>query len=337
MALKKSFKRKRAIKAPKKTFKKRKFTKKIVKKKYVPQKKTSGSLMAPQQFGTGHWKSLGHGPRGPKSRSGLVRKLEQILPPQIVINTNTAALPCGAGVQFPGIVASAYTVYDLYNYNGGTAQATTFIGQNKVILKDYSLNINFTNQSNANIKVMLYDFIARRDMYNSGGEVALNPLVAWNNESSLCAGYNNAQYGATPFDSQLLCKTWKCIGSQEYRLSEGETGEHRVHSVMNKIHDHTLDQLTTSTATIGNLSAQAGALKGLTYFCLAVVSGSPTDANNSTVTSSIGKVDFVSVNRYTWEQIIAQQQVATTNVTMGTVAGQVFNQGSGASVAIANI
>lgn len=291
---------------------------------------------SPIQFGTGHWKSFGKGPKGSKKRQGLIKKLEKLLPPQVYTTTSGYQVKTTAGLQAIGIVASTYDPYDLYTYNGGQLQATTLIGQNKVILKDYTTTINFTNQTNANIKVMFYDFIARKDLIVWTNESAETPLAAWNYENTIATSYSNTAMGATPFDSQLLCKTWKVINSQEYRLAEGETGEHRIHGTMNKIFDMSNLAAVTNAGTVGNLVALVGGLKGLTHYTMVVVSGSATDNSNTTVGSSIAKVDFSTTNRYVWEQVITTAQNAITVNNLSTATGTTYNQGSGDDVTIAN-
>jgi hypothetical protein len=293
----------------------------------------------PKQYGTGHWESFGHGPRGSSKRAGLIKKLETLLPPIKYFYNSVYQIAATAGIQSVAIVGSTYTPHDILSYNGVDSGNA---GYNKVILKDYRTMIDFTNQTNANVKVTLYDFIARRDLTapDVNGTIitypAETPLQAWNNSNNTTgSGYSNTYYGAVPFDSQLLCENWKCIGSSEYRLAEGETGTHKIVGQMNKKYDGAL--LSAQFPQYTTFQVNRGGFKGMTHYCLAVVSGAPTDNANATVTSSIATVDFVTTNKYTYELIspvTAYAQTTQTNV-LGTAAGSVWNQGSGAAVAVA--
>jgi hypothetical protein len=289
----------------------------------------------PKQFGTGHWKSYGNGPRGSSKRVGLIKNLEKLLPPQKWFFNNIYQIAATAGLQNTGIVASIYTPHDLYTYNGSAGTGDGSIG-NKVILKDYSCSINFTNQTNANVKVQMYDIISRRDNFVLNTSYVEDPLVAWQ-QAIVGGGYHTTWYGATPFDSPLFTKYFKVIGSQEYRLAEGETGEHIVKHKMNKPFDMSVLSGIGTAGTQNAFPVNEGGFKGLTYYAIAVVSGAPTDANNSTVTTSIATVDFVTVNAYTFEYITAEGAYIAQLNNLGTVAGQAFNQGSGAAVTVATV
>lgn len=306
--------------------------------KSVPRRPNWNPVSQPVQFGTGCWKSIGHGPKGSR-KAKYVKGMEKMLAPQRYLYNTPYQIKATPGIQQSLLVGSTYDPLDLYNCNGGSqANVAGNIDQTKVILKDYTTCVNFTNQSNANVKLVIYDFICRRDVqYNAGGgSNASDPLTAWYNESETNASYNANIYGATPFDSQLMCKYWKCIGSQEYRLAQGETGEHRLHNQMNKVFD--FSQLAGNIPYGLVIDAYAGGgFKGLTHYCLATISGSPTDAANTTVDISTAQVDFVTVNQYSWQQINKVVAKTVQTNTLGTAAGQVYNQGSGAAVTVANI
>lgn len=339
----KVFKKKHAAKYRKKIGKRTK--KYSIKRKYVKvsNKSLVSHQLPPVQFGTGHWKARGHGPKGSFKLQGTLNKLEKLLPLNRQALNSSIQISTTAGQQQYAIVGSLYTPYDLDNYNGPSKAViggTAPIAANKSILKDYSMSIMFTNQANSNVQVKFYDFICRRDIYVSNtaaAEYMYNPSNAWTNETVTEYGtaYSPYDIGATPFDSSSLCQYFKCIGSKEFRLSEGETGEYVMTGKMNKKFDfNTLIGIAPSgTPTL----VDVGGLKGLTSYTLAVVTGPATDANNTVVTTGLACVDFVTVKKYNFQQLSLYASTNTYTNALGTVAGQEVCQGSGALGAIAKI
>jgi len=329
-------KRKRFYKKPTKYNAKR-FKKTSKKSKTFKKKTFRGKSSGPTQYGTGHWRSFGKGPSGRKTSRGLIKKLETLLAPNTVLNNDSYQIACTAGSQNSAIISSIYDLYDLFNFNGGQAGTvtSTLVGFNKVILKTYSTTINFTNQTNANAKVTFYDLVNRTDAMTNSVSSIQDPLTAWNvDNTGLSSGYDPTVYGATPFDSQLVTKNFKIIKVTEFRLAEGETGEYKIHSPMNKIFDFSKVFQGVGSGTKANLVKNQGGLKGLTTWTLAVVTGSPTDNNNTAVNTSLATIDFVTNQRYIWEAVQTQQATIKIDNNLGGAAGTVYNQGSGAAVTI---
>jgi len=294
------------------------------------------------QCGTGHWKSYGKGPKGAAymKSSKFIKQTEKMLPSQIQLTDDKFQISTASAVQNSAIVGSLYTPYDLYNFNGGQVVNTSKVGTNKVILVDYSMIVAFTNQTNANVKVTLYDIIQRRDIsgYSANNAWIANPNICWQNAATTNPGYSYANTAATPFDMAEFCQYYKVISSKDYRLAQGETGEHFVNGKLHKIWDHS-NEANNYGATIdvpANLARYYGGFKGLTYYCLAVVQGFPTDNDNATVTTSLAEVDFVTTTRFSYKQVSTQNHVATSATNITAAAGHVFNQGSGADAVIAN-
>lgn len=311
-------------------------------KKYTISKRSGSKTGGATQCGTGHWKSYGNGPKGSSymKSSRFIKQTEKMLPAQIQLTDDKFQIAAASAVQNMAIVGSLYTPYDLYNFNGGQVVNTTKIGSNKVILVDYSMIVAFTNQTNANIKVTLYDIIQRRDIsaYSGNNAWIANPTILWQNAATTNPGYNYANTAAVPFDVAEFCQYYKVIGSKDYRLAQGETGEHFVNGKLHKVWDHS-NEANNYGATIdipANLSRYYGGFKGLTYYCMAVVQGFPTDNDNATVTTSLAECDFVTTTRFTYKQVNTQNHVATTATNIAAAAGHVFNQGSGADALIAN-
>lgn len=299
-------------------------------KAYVPKISSGLKSGGTSQCGTGHWKSYGKGPKGSFKMKGFIGKMSKLLPPQIQLTDDKSQISCLSAVQKYAIVGNLYSPYDIYNYNGGQLIAATNLGTNKVLLKDYSLIVAFTNQTNANVKVTLYDIIQRRDKLSGSTNDA--PDAAWLYETTLSTNYLSTNTAAVPFDSAVFTQNYKVISSKDYRLAQGETGEHFVNGKMNRVWDHSNDYSTTP----GSILRYRGGYKGLTYWCLAVVQGFPTDNDNATVTTSIAEVDFVTTTRYSYRQVSTQNHVATSATNLAAAAGHAMNQGSGADTAISN-
>nr|WAE42155.1 MAG: capsid protein [Cressdnaviricota sp.] len=281
----------------------------------------------PRRTGTGHWLSYGKGVHSNK-RVGFLKKLEKVISPQHYIYNKTYQLTSGAGTQTAGIVGYAYDGYDVTNYN--------FVsGASKVILKSYNYTVRITNQCNAPMFIDLYDIIARRDMntQSSGSATAnCNPSFTWS------ATEQPYYYGSTPFESQEFCSLWKVLRVTRLNLSLGETAEHVVKGTPQRVWNHAIESGIDDTGTLPNQIALSQCLRKLSTYTMAVVSGCPTDANNATIGSANGVIDFITVTKYTYENVGTTAYDATYRSTnIAAASGDIMDTGTGTGVTVANI
>ncbi|UBJ26226.1 putative capsid protein [Red panda feces-associated circular DNA virus 11] len=116
----------------------------------------------------------------------------------------------------------------------GSAGNTT-ANTRKMMLTRLSAKYRLKNQTSVPITVTLYDCVARRDMQAGG----LEPVNVWNlgmtEEAVGITGANanaNTQLeqfpGATPFQSQLFCQTWKVARKSKFVLHPGSEHNHFI-------------------------------------------------------------------------------------------------------------
>jgi hypothetical protein len=177
---------------------------------------------------------------------------------------------------------------------GGTGARDSF----KYFLKRVSGFSIYTNQSNANCNLKLYDVVSRKDCPSSG--TYSDPAAAWYNgmgdtvTTGSTSSVTSNNLGCTPFQSPEFCAYYKIKKVTSVILSAGQSHHHYVKRNLNAIiHDESLN-------TGSNL-------KNLTHFTMAVAFGYPENdlVTPSIVTTAAAAVDCVSQLRYeyAWQAI----------------------------------
>lgn len=198
-----------------------------------------------------------------------------------------------------------YNETDLLAYCNPSARAFQHHGVLKLLA---------TNQSDSNVFIDLYEWVARRDSPRAG----LATLYA------ASAGPN--YFGNTPFQVETCVQTCKILKVTRYILAQGESFEHVMHVYPNKMTDATMT---------GDTSYKM--FRGLTHGILPIQYGAPYNDITTKTQISLGKnaVDYVYSKHYYSYGITNLGSVHdnTNLVTAFTIAEDIMNEDSGVAVA----
>ena len=198
----------------------------------------------------------------------------------------------------------------------------------KIVLESCQAIAYFTNQSTASVSFDIYDCVPRRDMPQQGQAASNDPITMWQQgmlDQGIALDTNPlAVVGVTPFQSPMFCESWKIMKVSKVILPQGGNHEHRVHIGPNS---------NFNRATMRNNDYY---LKGFSAFTFVVVRGFPVDgvALNTgvpnTVTTSGGKLDFVTTYKYTMTSIsTAESNIAIVDRLLTVAQASMINIGSG--------
>nr|WAE42362.1 MAG: capsid protein [Cressdnaviricota sp.] len=193
---------------------------------------------------------------------------------------------------------------------------------NKFLLKSVSSEVNLTNQDAGNVKVILYDIMARRDLATSGN--LLNPYAAWSN-SLADEGAANSNYnvpGALPYSSDLFTQYFKVVKCTHITLGQGQSHTHRIKFACNKEFDGEYLQYNTN------------GFKGVTCFTMSVQVGMPYNDSTTKTQVSVGStaIDYVTQRQYsyTWKQDVDTTYSTQQNLPQAfSVSEDIMNEATG--------
>lgn len=226
-----------------------------------------------------------------------------------------------AGQQAVKSVQSLFNAGDLSTLSARIQNNQT----NRFCAESCSSEIMITNQDLGNVKIMIYDLIARRD-----ATLAMTPVypdAAWQTSYG-DEGGANADYqvvGSTPFSSDLFVQYYKVLKVTHVILGQGQCHIHRVKFSPNRVIDGETLQYTT------------GNLKGLSVFQMIVAYGTPCNDATTKTTVSTGQVALDVVTRrqykYTWINDNDTNWFKTDNLPHSFAVNQEeINIGSGAII-----
>lgn len=207
-----------------------------------------------------------------------IRMNKRALQFNYVADNGAGRLTAPVGKQSATNILQMLTSTDLSTVSG----YITALKTQKFYLDRVNADIQLTNQDLGNVKITLYDCIARRD--SSAANLA-SPAAAWANSYADEAG-SNTDYqiiGATPFSADLFVKFFKVCKVTHIVLGAGQGHVHKVRFAPHQIVDNEI------------LQYQSQSIRGLTCFTFAVVQGMPAnDATTKTsVSTGIAAVDYV--------------------------------------------
>lgn len=260
------------------------------------------------------------------------------LPPSVIatmgmkIHTkqNAKRVECASGVQtYTGLQSSVTTtnygqypfsaedVRELLTMYDDTAQFT-----NKLLLEKVTGYYSIANARNTNVVVTLYDCIARRDCSDDGNR---NPHYSWTEGAEAQSGGSplyGTSIGATPFQSEVFNKFWKCHQRTEFTLGAGQMHTHRFKYSPNRV--------VTRQGTPASLYA----IQGLSFMTVIVIRGCPINGSGAgtNVTTSLGAVDVAGGLEYRFRQLLDNSaQYTNGNVTFPAISGteQFINEDTG--------
>lgn len=297
------------------------YTSRVIQKAKRPRRVKKPRLhQAATARGTGGYHSkFYYGKRKvPKQFSSVVKGLAK----NYQVYNAAARMTAAVGVQ------TASTVNYLFNDTDVTAILANInaVKTVKALFMSVTSELMLTNQDLGNVKIIIYDIIARRDA-PSGSNVT-DPTAAWQH-SYADEGASNANWnviGTTPFSSQLLTNYFKVLKATHVILAQGQSHVHRISFTPNKVWNAELAQYTT------------GSMKGFTCFQMVVAYGMPCNDSITLTQVSTGNVALDVVTRrqykYTFLQDFSTNFFVTNSLPAAFgVSEHIVDIGSG-SVAV---
>jgi len=174
-----------------------------------------------------------------------------------------------------------------------------------------------TNDTNAAIHMVLYDIIARRDLTTSSAAQTnyITPTAAWTQgsiDSSDTSAYEIV--GSNPFQTPGFTEYYKVVKITNIDLHTG--GHHRHKMIVAPRQTVSNDVVTELTA-----SASTGVYGKVTCFTMIVCHGFPDNTTGgTTVSTSSGKIDWVTKKQYTFYPICSQRMIISSTDNLGTLA-----------------
>lgn len=329
-------KRKATAKSTKKSFKKRKVSKKVSKKTFKRSSKKSSLNGRAQRVGNAHWLSFGKAVKF--TRKPFIGRLSKILAPSFYYINNVGTVTVGAGTQSPVTVGTTYSTADIINclkytweqqFKLGAEAATGYTGPTtntcaRTLLESCTEKLMLTNQSNAPAYIDVYDIVSRRDTKNASVDL---PTAAWTggitDETGPTLTVTNSFVGSTPFAVELFTQYFKVLKITRINLAAGESAEHVRKTQPMRLWNDEIDQYLTN-------------IRNLTHYCMIVPWGAACDNDNTTVSTSNVKIDYVYTKQYRSSALADNHTLLAGTNNIGTAAGHVTNVGSGVDVAVAN-
>lgn len=291
MAGKSGYKKRKYSKSKRdsKSSKKRKTSKKSNRRS---KKSKQGIVSQAKRIGTSAWQSFGICAYKPKySKYGALVK---IIGNELTRFSNSVgqAIPT-TGLQSVSVVAYNLTPYEIFTsmYQEAVNQETR---NPRIFIRSIQSETNFTNQSNSTCFLEIYDFIAREDNAPNASFTAYNqdPVLTWTNDLNASLVPAITTYGTNFFDSPSCMQLWKITKVNKVRLAAGE-----VHQHVNNCKPGYVIKRNKQQGFAGASVAGSYGVDGITHYTCVIVRYTATDADDTTVTVSKGKLDWVNVQR----------------------------------------
>lgn len=188
-----------------------------------------------------------------------------------------------------------------------------------------SSELMLTNQDQANVRIAIYDIVARRD--NSSASTVDGPTDAFKNGLADQGGSASSYQvvGTTPFASSEFTSYFKVLKITHVILGAGQTHSHRIHFQPNKV---------VNTEVGYNSTKQ---IKGLTCTVMVVATGEP--ANDATTKTSVSTgqiaIDAVAKTQYKYSYLSDPTNTFTSvnNLSTFAVSEEIMSVATGATIA----
>ena len=157
----------------------------------------------------------------------------------------------------------------------------------QVMFQSCSCELMLSNATNSNVKVQIYDIIARRDISATTGNYL--PDLAIQDSLADEGIVTKEQVGVLPFSCKIFTQYFKICKVTHLIMAEGQTHVHRIKFTPNKVVNKELDIISSAN------------LKGLTLYQLIICHGTPSDPNSNAVTTCNGKIEYVVKKQYSYK------------------------------------
>ena len=222
---------------------------------------------------------------------------------------NISTVNCLFGCVANGIATDIDTIFGII--------APTTPKTSQVLFQSCSCELMLSNATNSNVKVQIYDIIARRDI--SGGTSNYLPDLAMQQSLADEGGtITKEQVGVLPFSCRVFTQFFKICKVTHLVMAEGQTHVHRIKFTPNKILNKEIDIISSAN------------VKGLTLYQMIISHGTPSDPNSNAVTTCPGKLDYVVKKQYgyKWNAQIVSNVYGNNNLPI-TAGQHTMDIGSG--------
>lgn len=237
----------------------------------------------------------------------FVAKLAKEVAPASYITNGAGQQLVTAGVQAPFL---AMSMADSASMNLISSSSKVL----RLVLKSAIGEVFMANGFKANVRMTIYDIIARRDQPTTSIQ---NPYAAWGQGSTDAAlGTALTTVGGTPWETDTFNHFYKVLQRTELVLAGGAVHRHRVKLNYNKL-------------IAGAEATYYSGWKDVTYHCMVVISGQPAhDTTTKTaVTLGTGGIDYTYQIDQKWcsvsnnqVQLYRTNNLATNTFAVGEAA-----------------
>lgn len=241
------------------------------------------------------------------------------------INTRRVDWAPGAQGVFVYTIGNRSSIEEIYTASG--ASSTIGGTTNSVALKGYSSKLTFTNQSNANTLVTIYDVEYKKD--TRAGEDNETSIDAWNHGMYVntvyagSAAQASTRIGTTPFISQDFCRNFKVTKVTKVYMELGKSHVHYFASNRaRKLTDRMLD--LSGSYPVG--------YRGLTHDFLVVCQGMPVNdgTDKSLIAMGSGGLSVVIEETFNWVQAAPSEKKTYLYDNQGAIATEkLMNEATG--------
>lgn len=235
--------------------------------------------------------------RGPTSY-GVDRTSVSLYAPQVEVANIAGQLLVTPGVQNAAAPMQMCSSAD-FNLIAGTSKIQRYVLERAIG------EIFMANNYKANVRITIYDVVARRDIPSATLTSAFTTWSQGLTDIGLTNTYQNV--GATPYGSDAFNFYWKVLNRTEVVLAGGSVHRHRVVWKGGKL-------------VAGPEAAYLSGWKDCTYNTLVVISGQP--AHDSTTKTSVtlgsGGIDYTIQTEHRWKLLSSNLPVINRSNALAT-------------------
>lgn len=189
------------------------------------------------------------------------------------------------------------TIADLRGLFSNIGASATGQDTTRMVVKSMRMKLAFTNQSNANAIVTMYDIEYRNNMVD--GSDNATPALSFANGIIRTEDIGVPTYldvGATPYQSSDFCRNYRVTKVTKIHLDPGKSHIHYVNLVRNKMLNN--GQMDDTVSLSG--------IKGFTHACLMVCQGLPVNDGTTDTLIAYGSGAISLVEERTYNQCFPQ-------------------------------
>lgn len=267
---------------------------------------------------------------------GLLNRVSRKLVDNTFMFNTDSVFTCAAGAQGVKQLTTAFGPADIRSCMSGAfanAGHTIDSAEFELFMKNSHYEIMIQNSSNAVARLQLWDFMAKRDMYQGpdGGSPSVDAVFdkGLQFQTTGVPTGQSAIVGARPTDSTMLNQYWKAKRVTYIELAPGQVHYHRVDYRINRRINNVIASLNNSAVV---------ALKGWTIQTMLLFYGEPVGDNVGGCTTEAVRFNVVGAGsiHYTYNDNATSYTTKSNNI-LGTTTGNLENLVTGATAAYAAV